>query len=140
MIYIEIILDPTNFWQPALAVILAFVVANLMKVFTEWRKTGKIFFRGHGGMPSSHTASVVALATTVLLVDGLSLFFLAVLVFTFVVLIDAMGVRREAARHSRFLNNLVKKNMFKVVGHDPFEVFVGALIGIVVPLLVYSFL
>lgn len=136
----KILLDPINIWRPALAIIITFIVANAFKLFTEYHKTGKFAWRGNGGMPSSHSAGVVSLATVILFEDGLSLLFLAVLVFAIIVVIDAVGVRRETAKHSAFLNDLVKKNMFKIVGHEPIEAFAGVLVGIVVPLLVYSFL
>jgi uncharacterized protein len=95
-----------------------------------------------GGMPSSHSASMTALATSVGLVDGFQSTTFAVAVgIALVVMYDAAGVRRAAGRMAGILNKLtedlytqhpeyVPVRLRELLGHTPFEVLVGALLGI----------
>ena len=128
------------------AAILSWAVASLLKVVIELLRTRKIklsLFFSTGGMPSSHTSFVVALATAIGLGDGFdsSLFALAC-VLSLVVMTDAAGVRREAGRHAVLMNEIIEnledsgivldKKLKELLGHSPLEVFAGAVLGIVV--------
>ena len=96
-----------------------------------------------GGMPSSHSTLVVALATRVGMETGLSstLFALAS-IFAVVVMYDAAGVRRAVSVQARILNRMLtemieaqqfnEQRLRELIGHTPFEVFVGGLLGAVV--------
>jgi acid phosphatase family membrane protein YuiD len=96
-------------------------------------------------MPSSHAASVCALSTAIGLKEGLGSSLFAVTVFfSFVVMYDAAGLRRAAGQHAEVLNRLIDQHMppeegthrlMELLGHTPFEVFVGGLIGIASALL-----
>ena len=94
-----------------------------------------------GGMPSSHAASVSSLTTMVALRDGFSSSLFAVtLFFSLIVMYDAAGLRRAAGRHAVVLNRLIDdhfknpeegaQKLMELLGHTPFEVFVGALLGV----------
>jgi acid phosphatase family membrane protein YuiD len=94
-----------------------------------------------GGMPSSHAASVAALSTSVGLENGFrSLLFGVTLYFSLVVMYDAAGLRRAAGRQAAILNRLIEEHfrrperetqrLMELLGHTPFEVFVGALLGV----------
>ena len=133
-----ITLDVAPFLKPALALVLTFLIAQALKMFNDARAGHRVLWVGNGGMPSSHTATVVGLAMVVLFEQGLSLLFLAVVVGALIVINDAVGVRWEASRHSLFLNELSKKEQFKIVGHRPLEVLAGAAVGVIVPVIVYS--
>jgi len=96
-----------------------------------------------GGMPSSHSAIVCSLATSAAIHEGVdSNFFVFCLVFAMVVLRDSVGVRRAAGLQARALNSLgrqsAERNGFKfhsvkeIQGHTPFEVLVGACLGILI--------
>lgn len=97
-----------------------------------------------GGMPSAHSATVVALATTIAFVDGVesSAFGIAA-VLALVVMYDAMMVRRSSGRQGDVLVHLLEhtKSAIKVPrfakGHEPIEVLVGAILGAIVGLVVY---
>lgn len=94
-----------------------------------------------GGMPSSHTAVMTALATTVGILYGFaSPLFAISLVVTFIVMYDAAGVRRTVGYQSTVLNKMLEE-LFKgnkefsqrlqeIIGHTKWEVFAGALLGI----------
>jgi acid phosphatase family membrane protein YuiD len=103
-----------------------------------------------GGMPSSHSAIVCALATSAGINEGISSnFFVFCFIFATVVLRDAVGVRRAAGLQARALNNLGRQSAEKVglefrsvkevQGHTPLEVFVGALLGILIAIIFYIF-
>jgi acid phosphatase family membrane protein YuiD len=94
-----------------------------------------------GGMPSSHSAIVCALTTSVAFVEGFtSNLFLFSFWFTMVVLRDALGVRRAAGLQAKALNHLGRQAAEKsgvdfhavkeIQGHTPLEVVVGGLLGI----------
>lgn len=96
-----------------------------------------------GGMPSSHSAVVCALATSAGLNEHIdSNFFVLCLVFAMVVLRDSVGVRRAAGLQAKALNNLGRQSAkltgleFRTVkeiqGHTPLEVLAGALLGILI--------
>lgn len=98
---------------------------------------------GAGGMPSSHSAVVATLTTLVGKEYGLgSAIFAVSFVFSLIVMYDAAGVRRAAGKQATLLNKLVEnylnsniivtEKLVEVLGHTPFQVLVGAVIGILV--------
>jgi acid phosphatase family membrane protein YuiD len=97
-----------------------------------------------GGMPSSHSASVVAMATSVGLIEGFSsISFALACTFAVVVMYDSAGVRQAAGKQARVLNSIVKEllsaehtlsgaKLKELLGHSPKEVFIGAVLGVLV--------
>jgi hypothetical protein len=94
-----------------------------------------------GGMPSSHAAIVMGMTTAVGKYAGVSSAAFAIaLIFSFVVMYDAAGLRRAAGRQAAILNRLVEdlvhmrgmqeQRLRELLGHTPIEVVVGALLGI----------
>ncbi|NLM36928.1 MAG: divergent PAP2 family protein [Firmicutes bacterium] len=132
--------ENTVFWSA----FLAWLVAQILKGLLSLIKQKKMDFRrfvGAGGMPSSHSAFVSALATGVGLTDGwASTSFALALVFALVVMYDAAGVRLAASKQAQVLNKMVQelfgerefhhKRLKELIGHTPVEVIVGALLGI----------
>lgn len=133
----EIILDPTNFLRPFIAVFGTLVIAQLAKTTLDIVHKKPTRFLENGGMPSSHSAGAAALSAVVFFETGLSLLLVVVLFFSAIIFNDSLGVRRETTRHSSFLNELIKEQRFRVVGHEPLEVFVGVTLGCVIAILVY---
>ncbi len=123
---------------------------QLFKLIWDLVTTKKFNFKrimGAGGMPSSHSAVVSGLATLVGKYEGVSSANFAIaLIMAFVVMYDACGVRRAAGKQAELLNKLIEtpgltgvqvsERLVEVLGHTPVQVFVGALIGIVVGLIV----
>lgn len=122
---------------------------QLFKVVYDLVKTGKFNFKrilGAGGMPSSHSAVVTSLAAMIGKDYGFDspLFALSV-IFACVVMYDAAGVRRAAGKQAKLLNKIVEtpgltsvevtEKLVEVLGHSPKQVFVGAIIGILVGLI-----
>ncbi len=122
---------------------------QLFKVIWDLVTTKKFNFKrimGAGGMPSSHSAVVTSIATLIGKYEGIQspLFALSV-VFSFVVMYDAAGIRRAAGKQATLLNKIistpglssiqVQEKLVEVLGHTPVQVFVGALIGIVAGLI-----
>lgn len=120
------------------------------KVIYELIKTKKFNFKrivGAGGMPSSHSAIAMCIATMIGKSEGVdsSMFALA-LIFALVVMYDAAGVRRAAGKQASLLNKIietpgltnvqVQERLVEVLGHTPFQVIVGALLGIAVGVIV----
>ena len=119
------------------------------KVVWDLITTKKLNFKrimGAGGMPSSHSAIVMAI--TVLLgrdVGFDSSIFAMSLIFSCVVMYDAAGVRRAAGKQARLLNKIVEtpglsglevsERLVEVLGHTPLQVVVGAVIGVVAGLI-----
>ena len=101
-----------------------------------------------GGMPSSHASAVSALTTAVALGEGLdSTAFAIALVTAIIVLYDAAGVRRAASIQARILNQILDElfsgkpiaqtRLRELLGHTPFQVIVGAVLGVSVALLLH---
>ena len=97
-----------------------------------------------GGMPSAHSATVTALVSVIGLKNGIDsgLFGLG-LVFASVVMYDAMMVRRSSGKQGIILKKLISeinspiKTPRFAKGHEPIEVLVGAVIGVVIGTVVY---
>jgi len=129
--------------------LLLWFLIQTFKVIWDLVTTKKFDFKrimGAGGMPSSHSAVVTSIATLIGKYEGVTtpIFALSV-VFAFVVMYDAAGVRRAAGKQARLLNKIantpgltnlqVQEKLVEVLGHTPKEVFVGALVGIVAGLI-----
>ena len=134
-----------------MTVVAAFLISQVIKVillrFEEKRWNIWHFFEA-GGMPSSHSATVVALVLSVALEFGVkSALFTACLVLALVVIRDAMGIRRAAGRQAEIINKIVDdvystrkervEKLKEILGHDPIEVFAGSGIAILVTILIY---
>lgn len=128
--------------------LLAWAAAQIIKVILYAAVHRQINIRrlfGDGGMPSGHSATVTAMATTAALEYGLeSPIFAITAIFGIVVMHDAMGVRREAGKHAEVLNNLMaslskdappEEVLKEFLGHTPLQVCFGALLGFGVALL-----
>lgn len=125
--------------------LLSWLGIQTFKVIYDLVTTKKFNFKrilGAGGMPSSHSAVVMSLATLVGKEYGLdSANFAISLIFAFVVMYDAAGVRRAAGKQAKLLNKIVEtpgltgvqvtEKLVEVLGHTPLQVFVGALIGVI---------
>jgi acid phosphatase family membrane protein YuiD len=125
------------------ACVIAWTVAQFSKPVIHYvhsRRFDLRYFVTAGGMPSSHSAVVVALATRIGVDTGLSSVpFALAAVFAAVVMYDAAGVRRAVSLQARVLNRMLtemieaqhfsENRLRELIGHTPFEVFVGALLG-----------
>lgn len=135
-------------YNPYIVVPLAtWAVAQVAK-FAIQALRGRIDFRylyASGGMPSVHSAVVCSLAVTALLVDGVkSPMFGLTVIFAAIVMYDSFGVRRSAGEQAAAINMLIESldrsrvritepdlHLREILGHQPREVTVGALLGIV---------
>jgi len=127
---------------------IAWFAAQVIKIFTHLFQTKKLNLRNMlfstGGMPSSHSATVLALAVSSGLKYGFdSAVFAICAILAMVVMIDATGVRYETGKQAILLNKITKKifsgdaeqmnaGLKELVGHTPLQVIMGALLGIVV--------
>lgn len=131
--------------------LLAWFLAQLIKVVLDailMKKFDVSRFVSSGGMPSSHSALVVACTTAIGKLHGVSgpLFALAA-IFSAVVMYDACNVRRSAGDMAKLVNKLLEHverltaedfadNVREIMGHTPFQVLMGALLGLGVGLTV----
>jgi hypothetical protein len=128
-------------------------VAQLVKVPINYAVQRKLDLRlwvSAGGMPSSHSALVCALATSAALEEGLgSAAFAICVALAMVVMYDAAGVRRAASQQARILNQIMdelfqgrpinEERLKELLGHTRFQVIVGALMGVLGTLLMWRF-
>ncbi len=126
-------------------------IAQTIKVVLGVIQEKKFNFRwfiGTGGMPSSHAAGVTALATTVGLEYGFTSGIFAIAsVFALITMFDAQGVRRAAGLQAGILNKIMDDMYWKgqiesnrlaeLLGHSPFQVFVGLFLGLFLALMLY---
>lgn len=125
---------------------LAWLIAQILKVTIDLLIKKKVDFRrlvSAGGMPSSHSAFVVALSTAVGLVHGFdSAFFAVSAAFAGIIMYDAAGVRRAVGIQAGILNEMMddlnkhrpvgEQKLRELIGHTPIEVFAGAVLGFLV--------
>lgn len=130
----------TPFW---IALVVGFLVQGYKGVayYVTKRRWNLRRFVQTGGMPSSHAAAVSALTVSVGLSEGFtSVLFGVTLYFSLVIMYDAAGLRRSAGQHAAILNRLLEERfahveegthrLMELLGHTPFEVAVGALLGV----------
>lgn len=142
-------IDSTGF-EIIFAIFLANVSAQFAKLISYAIKEKtfnlSILF-SMGGMPSSHSASVTAMATSIGLIEGWSSTFFAIAVcLAFIVMVDAAGLRQNAGRQAVVLNQIIqeflspehrlnKEKLKELLGHTPNQVLIGAFWGISISLL-----
>lgn len=130
-----------------LAAATGWLVAQILKTLIHMFLTKEFLAErlvGSGGMPSSHSATVCSLATATCFSYGAGSFEFAMsLIFSVVVMYDAMGVRRETGIQAKILNDILElfedmgrneltihDKLKEFVGHTPLQVLMGALLGI----------
>ena len=131
-----------------IAVLFAGFGAQFIKLISIWFKNKTLSFHDlivTGGMPSSHSAFVVSLVTIIYLVEGTSTAFAISLVVALIVIRDAFGVRRSVGKEGQAIEKLFQIHKIKskdhyAMGHTPWQVIVGTILGFVIALLVYFFL
>ncbi len=126
------------------AAITAAFLAQVIKYFLYKLQGRTVDFRilvQTGGMPSSHSASMVSMATSVGLIAGFeSMVFAVAFGIAMIVMYDAAGLRRAAGRMAGVLNSIsedfygdhpdrLPERMRELLGHTPFEVIAGAILG-----------
>ena len=132
--------------RPLMAALLGWISAQVIKTILYACINRELRFErmvGSGGMPSSHAATVCALATSVARWNGLgSSYFALAFVLAVVVLHDASGVRLETGKQAITINNIVEflenlthvdlpnEELKELVGHTKLQVLVGGLLGI----------
>jgi len=130
------------------------ISAQALKVLVDYgrkKKVDKALIFGTGGMPSSHSALVVALTASIGITEGVSSALFAIsLIFAGVVMYDAAGVRRAAGKHAEIINDIVEslenigikpdEKLKELLGHSPIEVMAGAIWGGFITWLAYSFI
>ena len=136
---------------PLMTAVLSWFVAQVLKTAIDayfnkginWER-----MTGSGGMPSSHSSTVVSLAVAIGVSYGVdSTLFALALMFAIVVMYDATGVRRETGKQAVILNRLLLDNPFswtgeefdkklkEYVGHTPLQVLMGASLGVLMALI-----
>ncbi|KAL9457477.1 hypothetical protein AB3S75_006511 [Citrus x aurantiifolia] len=135
---------------PLISAFLAFALAQFLKIFTTWYKEKRWDSKkmlDSGGMPSSHSATVSALAVAIGLQEGSgSPSFAIAVVLACIVMYDASGVRLHAGRQAELLNQIVcefppdhplssVRPLRELLGHTPLQVVAGGILGCVVAFL-----
>ena len=102
---------------------------------------------GDGGMPSAHSATVTSVAVSCGFVCGFdSPIFAVALIFAFIVMHDAMGVRLETGKQAKVLNDLMEifytegtpeQKLKEFVGHTPLQVISGFVLGLIVASIIF---
>ncbi len=145
-----------KFWEDLLrnqvlmSAVSGWMVAQILKTIIDLalnRNFNPERLVGSGGMPSSHSSTVCALATAAIYRYGVGSFEFAIsFVLSMVVMYDAMGVRRETGKQAKLLNSILLENPLKLngeflqetlkeyVGHTPLQVAAGAILGILLAL------
>lgn len=133
-------------YEVLLAGILAAILAQITKFMLHLIFQKKIDFKiftTTGGMPSSHTAAVVGLSTSVGLVSGFdSVLFAISLGYALIVMQDAAGLRRASGKMAACLNRIIDDfykhdvqsvggKLKELLGHTPIEVWAGACFGFI---------
>lgn len=140
--------------QIFISAILGWFVAQVLKTMIHMIINKKFVAErmvGSGGMPSSHSATVCALATAAgMKYGGGSFEFAIAVMLAIIVMYDAMGVRRETGKQGRVLNEMLEiftnmgnqisaeEKLKEFVGHTPLQVLMGAILGVIIALIVGS--
>jgi acid phosphatase family membrane protein YuiD len=133
--------------QVLLISVAASLIAQILKLPIEYMSHGKVNLRvlvGTGGMPSSHSALVTALAAGVGQAKGWDgVEFAIATIFAVIVMYDAAGVRQAAGKQARILNQIVdellqehpvfnENRLKELLGHTPIQVIAGSVLGVAI--------
>ena len=125
--------------------LLSALTGQIIKFILFTVRTRRINFKiftTTGGMPSTHSAGVMGLSTMIGILEGFdSVSFAIAMGFSLVIMYDAAGLRRAAGKTAACLNKVMEEiynhdlkavggKLKELLGHTPFEVFVGAVYGI----------
>ena len=138
--------------KPLWLTLLSWAIAQGIKVgigLIREKKFNFYWILRTGGMPSAHSAAVCSLAVSIGKETGFSSpLFALVALFALITMFDAQTWRRSIGVQARILNRIMEdihkagkikeERLKELVGHTPFEVFVGALIGVLVTLIFYA--
>jgi hypothetical protein len=147
----DALLDNTILWSTLLAAVVAQVLKGLQEAVLQKRFNLHRVFET-GGMPSSHSAAVASLATSMGLNYGWdSPLFTISTVVAVIVIYDATGIRRAAGEHAIILNELLeelnhllrdgfkRQNLKTLLGHTYPQAVVGIIIGVALAVTLYYF-
>ncbi|HAZ48647.1 MAG TPA: acid phosphatase [Cyanobacteria bacterium UBA11371] len=127
--------------------LIACLIAQVSKIVVELVRHGKVSLRvltTTGGMPSAHSALVTCLAAGVgQTVGWASAEFAIATIFAIIVMYDAAGVRQAAGKQARILNQMIDElfrehptfsedRLKELLGHTPFQVIVGSILGVTI--------
>jgi len=128
--------------------ICSWAIAQLLKVIVlliQKKRLDIHYFVISGGMPSSHSAFVSALATTVAWIEGVdSVFFGISAIFALITMYDAAGIRQSVGQQTIVLNRILRelrlrrpvvelgRDLRELIGHTPFQVIIGGALGVAV--------
>ena len=132
--------------------IFSWIIAQVAKIFTKgtFEKDWDIrYIYRSGGMPSAHTTVIISLCTVIAYRLGVrSPEFGIASILASIVIYDAMNVRHAVGEHAKAIKIIFLEVFKKVLppkmiihqsnGHTPFEVLVGGIIGVLVPVLIFS--
>lgn len=121
-----------------LLVILTLVISQLTSGIIDMIRGKRFsinFFTKLGGMPSSHSSVVSALATCIYFIEGFSTIFLVTAVFAIFIIRDSYGVRFEVGEQAKYLNSKFKTKFLDRVGHEKSEVFAGVILGVAIAMI-----
>ena len=136
---------------PFMAAALSVFVAQFLKPFVNAifeKEFDWSLMHSTGGMPSSHTAGVIALTTSIALTEGVgTVYFAIATTFAAIVIHDAMGIRRAAGKQAEVINEWSRllstihsegqfnpENLKTMLGHSFIQVFGGTLLGLIIGL------
>lgn len=138
--------------QYLVSAVISWFLAQFIKIIIEITKKDRLQTKnlisralfGTGGMPSSHSATVTAIAVGIGIKEGFqSSLFAFAFIFVFIVVRDATGVRLSAGKQAQAINQILLHSnvtgekipkIKEIKGHTPLECFVGVLIGLLVSL------
>ena len=143
------ILSNPVFWSSLAGMLIAQFIKPFINLICGNGWNPRLLF-SNGGMPSSHTSTICAMATSAGLYEGFgSTLFIVSTVMAFIVMNDAFNVRLETGRQSEVLNEwasifsdmfhngaFTRKKFKTMVGHTVLQVFWGMIVGIVTGLIV----
>lgn len=135
-----------NDYKFLLVPVCTWALIQLFKFFMDFKQTKKFHIKrlmGAGGMPSSHSASIVCVTTMIGKKFGITdPYFAFCGLMAFIVMYDAAGVRRAVGKQAKLLNEILNdkklsndKKLQEMMGHTPLQVFVGFVIGLTVGLI-----
>ena len=140
-----------------ISAIMGWLLAQIIKIIINlcvYRKFDLKLMFANGGMPSSHSATVIALSTAAAISCGFaSTAFAISAILSVIVMNDALGVRQQAGKQAKVINLMFGKlfsrqddeeegdghKLKELVGHTPIQVVMGAILGFAIAI-IYAFI
>jgi acid phosphatase family membrane protein YuiD len=124
-----------------LAPFIGWFIAGVMKYMINQMRYGNArSLIGNGGFPSNHTTIMTTITSLIGFTEGFGPLLGLSVAVTYIVIIDAMGLRRHVGYQAKKINEISNSSLRESMGHTRFEVLGGLVLGVLIGYVLHFFI